>query len=137
MIDQKPPQLTGVVTYINVEGAARASALYQQALGAQELLRTPYKDGDDRLVHCCLGLNGGWLLVSDFFPEHGLDPVKPRGYTLHLQVPDVDTAYQRAVDAGFTVLRPIELMFWGDRYGELTDPFGVRWSLATTPKSGQ
>ncbi len=128
------PTITGVVTYINVEGAAAASDLYQRALGAAELLRMPYKDGDDRLIHCCLGLNGGWLMVSDFFPEHGFNPVSPQGYTLHLQVPDVDAAFARAVEAGFEVLRPVELAFWGDRYGELKDRFGVRWSIATTPK---
>jgi PhnB protein len=134
MTDQLP-QVTGVTAYINVEGAAEASVLYQRALGARELVRMPYKDGDGRLIHCHLEINGGNLMVSDFFPEHGFNPVKPQGYTLHLQVPDVDAAWARAVEAGFEVLMPIQLMFWGDRYGQLRDRFGVSWSLATTPKS--
>lgn len=133
MTTQAPP-LTGVIAYINLEGAAEASALYQRALGAREVLRMPYKDGDDRLIHCHLEINGGNLMISDFFPEHGFDPVKPRGYTLHLQVPDVDAAWEKAVRAGLEVVKPLELMFWGDRYGQLKDRFGVCWSLATTPK---
>lgn len=134
MTDQLP-QVTGVTAYINVEGAAEASALYQRALGAKELVVMPYKDGDGRLMHCCLEINGGHLMLSDFFPEHGFDPEKPQGYTLHLQVPDVDAAWERAVREGFEVVLPIQLMFWGDRYGQLKDRFGVRWSLATTPKA--
>ncbi len=129
------PALTGVITYINLEGAADASALYQRAFGANELTRLPYKDGDERLIHCHLEVNGGHLMVSDFFPEHGFDPEKPQGYTLHLQVPDVDAAWARAVAEGLGVVMPIQLMFWGDRYGQLKDRFGVRWSLATTPKA--
>ncbi|HWT51307.1 MAG TPA: glyoxalase/bleomycin resistance/extradiol dioxygenase family protein [Caulobacter sp.] len=134
MTDQLP-QLTGVVAYINLEGAAEASDLYQRALGARELVRMPYKDGDPRVMHCCLEINGGHLMLSDFFPEHGFSPVVPQGYTLHLQVPDVDAAWARAVEAGFEVVMPIQLMFWGDRYGQLKDRFGVSWSLATTPKA--
>ena len=129
------PPLDGVVAYINVEGAAEASVLYQRAFGAVELARMPYKDGDGRLIHCHLALNGGNLMLSDFFPEHGFDPEKPQGYTLHLQTPDVDAAWERAVKAGLEVVMPIQLMFWGDRYGQLKDRFGVRWSLATTPKA--
>jgi uncharacterized glyoxalase superfamily protein PhnB len=134
MTDQSPP-LTGVIAYINLEGAAEASALYQRAFGARELVRMPYKDDDGRLIHCHLEINGGNLMVSDFFPEHGFNPEKPQGYTLHLQVADVDAAWERAVKEGLEVAMPIELMFWGDRYGQLKDKFGVRWSLATTPKA--
>lgn len=129
------PPLDGVTAYINLEGAAEASALYQRALGAREVLRMPYKDDDARLIHCHLEINGGHLMISDFFPEHGFNPVKPQGYTLHLQVPDVDAAWARAVEAGFEVVMPIQLMFWGDRYGQLKDRFGVAWSLATTPQT--
>jgi len=134
MTDQLP-QLTGVVAYLNLEGAAEASELYQCALGARELVRMPYKDDDARLIHCHLEINGGNLMISDFFPEHGFGTENPQGYTLHLQVPDVDAAWERAVNAGFEVVMPIQLMFWGDRYGQLKDKFGVRWSLATTPKA--
>jgi PhnB protein len=134
MTDQPPP-LTGVVAYINLEGAAEASSLYQRAFGARELVRMPYKDDDARLIHCHLAINDGNLMISDFFPEHGFDPEKPQGYTLHLQVPDVDAAWEQALAEGLEVVLPLQLMFWGDRYGQLKDKFGVRWSLATTPKA--
>lgn len=127
--------LGGVIAYINLEGAADAADLYQRAFGATERVRMPYKHGDERLMHCHLEINGGHVMVSDFFPEHGFDPVKPQGYTLHLQVPDVDAAWARAVEAGLTVVKPVELMFWGDRYGIVKDRFGVSWSIATSPKA--
>jgi PhnB protein len=82
-------------------------------------------------------INGGLVMMSDDFPEFadgrsstpealGGSPV-----TIHLNLADVDAAWQRAVDAGATVTMPLEDQFWGDRYGQLTDPFGHRWSLAT------
>ncbi len=51
--------------------------------------------------------------------------------TIHLQVEDADTVFNQAVEAGATVAMPLSNMFWGDRYGQLTDPFGYRWSIAS------
>jgi len=48
---------------------------------------------------------------------------------MHLQVDDIDTWFQRALDAGARALMPVDLMFWGDRYGILRDPFGIQWSM--------
>ena len=52
----------------------------------------------------------------------------------HLQLEDVDPAWEKAVAAGCEVTHPLQLMFWGDRYGTLRDPFQISWSLASTPK---
>jgi PhnB protein len=125
----------GVIPYINVESAAEASAFYQKAFGATELFRLPFEDGK-RLMHCHLHINGGSLMMSDCYAEMGMELQKSHSYTMHLQVDDVDAWWQRAVDAGVEVLMPLELMFWGDRYGRVRDPFGVHWSLASTPKAG-
>jgi PhnB protein len=73
-------------------------------------------------------------MLHDEFPEYvgraDVDSGSPRGLTLHLQVDNADTWFDRAVAAGATVAMPLENMFWGDRYGQITDPFGYRWSIA-------
>ena len=128
-----PPTVTGVTPYINVQGASEASAFYQKAFGAKELMRMPAEDGK-RLMHCHLEINGGPLLISDCWPEEGHPHQPSNSFTMHLQVDDIDAWWKRAVDAGATPVMPIADMFWGDRYGTLRDPFDVNWSLGQTPK---
>lgn len=132
MADPIMPSLVGVTPYINVDGAARAAELYQKAFGAREVQRLTMDDGV-RLMHCALEINGGALMISDCFPEMGMPLQTSNSYTMHLQVDDVDTWWARAVEAGLEVVHPLQLMFWGDRYGTLRDTFGVNWSLASTP----
>jgi PhnB protein len=67
--------------------------------------------------------------------EVARQPADSKGSTLHLQVDDVEARWQRAVDAGAHVVMPLQLMFWGDLYGTLRDPFGVDWSVATSARS--
>lgn len=127
----KPAPMTGVTPYVNVDGADAASAFYQRAFGAQEMMRIPDRDGK-RLLHCHVRINGGDLMLSDLFPEMGMTTAPSDNYTLHLQVDDIDAWWARATGAGAQVVTPVELMFWGDRYGVLKDPFGVKWSLGQT-----
>jgi len=120
--------LGGIVPYLELDGASKAAAFYQQAFAACEVFRYPIDD-KGRTMHIHLHLNGGSLMLSDPYPEHG-HPHKPaQGYTLHLKVDDVDAWWQRAVAAGAEVVLPLQKMFWGDRYGQLRDPFGVLWSM--------
>jgi uncharacterized glyoxalase superfamily protein PhnB len=122
--------LGGVTPYLNVEGAGKAADFYIRAFGATEMARMP-PDDKGRTMHIHLYINGGSLMLADFFPEHGHPPVKHQGYDLHLQVDDVEPVWKRAVDAGAEIVMPVERMFWGHRYGVLRDPFGVRWSVAS------
>jgi PhnB protein len=122
------PDLTGVVPYLTVSDAAAAAELYKRAFGAEEIQRLPAGNGP-RLMHCHLRINGGSLMFSDAFPEHGHDLKTPQSFVLHLQVDDVDAWWRRAVEAGVEVVKPLEKMFWGDRYGQVRDPFGITWSL--------
>ena len=72
--------------------------------------------------------------MADEFPEWGsLGPKALKGspVTLHLYVEDADKAFAQAINAGATVKMPLANMFWGDRYGIVTDPFGHQWSIAT------
>ena len=124
----------GVIPYLRVRGAKAAVDFYVQAFGAVEFSRHPAEDGE-RLMHSHLGINGGSVMLSDEFPEHGGETGAPAGVTLHLTLDDPDLWWNRAVAAGAAVKMPLADQFWGDRYGILTDPFGHTWSLSSVPKT--
>jgi PhnB protein len=130
------PEPPPVSPYLTVDNAGAAIAFYQKAFGAKVAARQDTPDGK-KVIHAALLINGGLVMLCDDFPEMrggakgtpsalGGSPV-----TLHLDLPDVDATFARAVDAGATVTMPLADQFWGDRYGGLIDPFGHRWSLAT------
>jgi uncharacterized glyoxalase superfamily protein PhnB len=123
------PVLGGVVPYLTVDGAWDAADFYVRALGAKDMARIP-RDEKGRTMHVHLQVNGGSLMLSDAYPDHGHPWQAPAGFMLHLQVDDVDAWWDRAVKAGMTVVTPLQKMFWGDRYGQLLDPYGVKWSMA-------
>ena len=127
------PPMTGITPHLNLVGASEASAFYQKAFGARETFRLPADDGQ-RLMHCALVINGSDLMICDCFPEmgHGYEHQPSASFTMHLQVDDIDAWFDRAVQAGAEVLEPVSLMFWGDRYSRLCDPFGVCWSMGQT-----
>lgn len=113
--------------------AAQAVEFYQKAFGAEVLAL--HKGPDGRVMHAALRVNGGILYLADECPEYGCPGPATLGgspVTLHLQVADCDAVFNRAVEAGCTVQMPLTEMFWGDRYGVLTDPYGHKWSVATT-----
>jgi PhnB protein len=131
-IDRNAP---GLAPHLTCRGAAKAIDFYKKAFGAVELMRLAGPDG--KLMHGAVLINGAMVMLNDEMPEHGaLSPLALKGtpVTLHLNVPDVDAAFARAVKAGATVLMPVADMFWGDRYGIVTDPFGHAWSIATHKK---
>jgi len=113
-------------------GAADAIEFYKRAFGAVEEGRMPGPDG--RLMHASVRIGDSALMLVDEMPEYGaLGPKSLNGspVTVHLYVTDVDAVVAQAVAAGATATMPVADMFWGDRYGQLTDPFGHRWSVAT------
>lgn len=122
----------GAVTpHIVVRGAAEAAAWYARALAAEELSRVPLPDG--RLLSVELRFGDSTVMVADEFPE--LDVLSPEtiggtAVVLHLSTDDVDALWQRALDAGGEVLHPLADQFWGNRQGQIADPFGHRWNLA-------
>jgi len=88
----------------------------------------------DRIGHAEIKIGDSFVMLADEFPEMDHLGPKARGGTtvsLLVYVNDVDNAFKTAIDAGATLLRPLENQFWGDRMGSLTDPFGHQWSLAT------
>jgi PhnB protein len=122
------PVKGGLIAYLTVDGAIKAADFYGRAFGAEEAMRVP-PDGKGRTMHVHLYVNGTSLMLSDAFPEYGHPLEKPQSFNLTLQVDDIDRWWKRAVDAGCEVVTPVERMFWGDRYGQLRDPFGVMWAM--------
>jgi PhnB protein len=122
-----------ITPHLTVRGAEAAVAFYCRAFGAAELYRNLAPDGKS-VMHAELLLGDSRFLLHDEFPESGeVSPLDGQntGVKLHLYVEDVDDLYERAVEAGATVLMPLQDCFWGDRYAILRDPFGHRWSMAT------
>lgn len=118
--------------YLAVDDAAEAIEFYKQAFGAKERLRMDGPNGT--IGHAELEIGDSVFMLADPMPQSNYTPPKELGGTstgLLLYVEDVDTVFQRAVDAGATVTMPVENMFWGDRFGQLTDPFGHGWQVAT------
>ena len=125
---QNPTVKGGVVAYLSLDGAIKASEFYQKAFGAEIAASHP-PDDKGRTMHVHLYINGGSVMLSDPYPEHGHPYVPAAGFSLMLPVDDIDGWFQRAVDAGCTSVMPPTDMFWGDRYGQLKDPFGVLWAM--------
>ncbi|MBO9709331.1 MAG: glyoxalase/bleomycin resistance/extradiol dioxygenase family protein [Caulobacter sp.] len=136
MTDTQPPALPpvsgGIVPYLQPSNATAAAEFYAKAFGAEVLYQIP-PDEHGRTMHIHLRVNGNSLMLSDAYPDHGHPLETPGAFTLHMQVDDVDAWFDRAAKAGCQVLLPVQLMFWGDRYGQLKDPYGFSWSIATTP----
>ncbi len=120
-----------ITPHIVVKGAERAVAFYREAFGAEEIDRIPTPDG--RLMSVQLQIGDGLMHVADEFPEMGVLAPPSVGGTavvLALDVPDADGAFAQAIAAGATIRQPLQDMFWGDRHGQLDDPFGHRWNIS-------
>lgn len=123
-----------ITPHLVIKGADEAIAFYGKAFGAEEIcrMRMPAEDGGMKIGHAELRLGDSVLFLADEFPQQGV--TGPNGHSpvvIHLYVPDVDTVFNRAIEAGATAVMPPADMFWGDRYGKLVDPFGHHWALAT------
>ena len=127
-----PPGMTAVTPHLVCAGAAEAIEFYKKAFGAVEEARLPGPDG--KLMHAMVRIGGAAIMLVDEMPHcNALGPKTLKGspVTLHLYVEDADAFAAHAEQAGATVTMPVQDMFWGDRYGCLTDPFGHQWSVAT------
>lgn len=124
----------GVVPYLTFDGAAAVIDFYKQAFDAKEITRMHGQDGK-KIMHCQLEINGGALMLADNFPEFGMGGVqRSSSYVMQLILADGQPWWDRAVKAGCTPLMPFEVAPWGDRYGQLRDPYGVTWAMNTPAK---
>ncbi|OWY30427.1 VOC family protein [Herbaspirillum robiniae] len=127
-----PPGMHSITPHLVCAGAAEAIEFYKKAFGAREGGRLAGPDG--RLMHAHINIGDSSLMLVDEMPEWKCLGPKALGgspVTIHLYVEDVDAVFAQAVAAGAQVKMPVADMFWGDRYGQLVDPFGHSWSVAT------
>jgi PhnB protein len=127
-----PDGYHSVTPYLIMRDAAKAIDFYKRALGATELFRMDAPGG--KIGHAEIRIGDSVVMISDESPQGGCVSPQTLGgsaVSLFLYVPDVDAAFKRAVDAGAkSGMAPTD-MFWGDRFGKLTDPFGHDWAMAT------
>ena len=127
-----PEGMHNVTPHLVCAGAADAIEFYKKAFNAVDMARIPQPDG--KIMHASIRIGDSVVMLVDEFPDWGVRGPKSLGgspVTIHLYVEDVDAFIERAVGAGATITMPIAEMLWGDRYGQLEDPFGHRWSVAT------
>ncbi len=116
-----------------IRGAAEAIEFYKAAFGAVEVSRFTAPDGKG-IMHAEIKIGDSSIMLCDEFPNcGGMSPTTAGGSTgsVYLYLDDVDSVYHKAVSAGAKGDMPPVNMFWGDRFGKVTDPFGHSWSLAT------
>jgi PhnB protein len=127
-----PEGMHTLTPHLICDGASEAIAFYTDAFGAVEQSRLPGPDG--KLMHACLKIGDSMLMLVDEMAGCGvLGPKSLKGspVSIHLYVTNVDAALEQAVAAGARVIMPLADMFWGDRFAQIEDPFGHRWTMAT------
>jgi PhnB protein len=126
--------------YLVVSNGAAAIDFYKNAFGAVELVRHA-APGTDKLMHAHLVIHGGHLMLADdFSAQMGGKSETPEALggspvTFHIHTEDADAVWATALAAGADVTMPLADQFWGDRYGQLRDPFGHKWSIGQTLRS--
>jgi uncharacterized glyoxalase superfamily protein PhnB len=128
-----PREFHTITPYLAIKGAEHAIEWYEKAFGAKEFRSERQATPDAKIIHARIKIGDSIVMMSDVFPgTTHKDPLElgASSVTLHIYSIEVDSLWKRAVDAGAKVDMPIGDMFWGERYGQLTDPFGHSWSLS-------
>ena len=134
-VEPVPTDRKGIIPHLTVSNGEAALKYYAEAFGAEILHTVPIEDG--RLIHAEFKIGDTVFYMNDDFPEMTdgkcITPEALGGssVTIHQYVADVDAALAKAEAAGGKITIPADDMFWGDRYGQVTDPFGQTWSFAT------
>jgi PhnB protein len=121
-----------VTPYLSVRNAAQALDFYKRAFGAEEVMRMNNPQG--AVSHAEIKIGDSIVMIAEEASSSGLRSPQSLGsstVSIFLYLNDVDTTFKQAISAGAKEQQPLSNMFWGDRYGRLTDPFGHSWSLAT------
>jgi len=121
-----------ITPHLVIKGAAEAIEFYKRALGAE--VRSKMTGPGGTIGHAELKIGDSIIFLADEFPQSPFKSPQTLGSTttsFHIYVPDVDAAFKRAISAGGREVMPVADMFWGDRFGQFTDPFGHNWSIAT------
>lgn len=127
-----PENYHAITPYLIIKGAAKAIDFYKTVFGAAEIMRMPGPEG--RIGHAELKIGDSIFMLADEHPE--IDARGPESYggtpvSLMVYVQDVDSVFKKALAAGAKELRPVKNQFYGDRSGNLADPFGHKWTIST------
>jgi PhnB protein len=128
-----PQGVHTITPHLSVKGGDKAIEFYKKAFGAE--VTGVHHTPDGKVMHAGLKVGDSMLFLADEFPGmHGAcaspQTLNGTSITLNLYFEDVDRRFNQAVSAGATVVMPLQNQFWGDRYGQLKDPFGHVWALA-------
>ncbi len=126
-----PDGYHAITPSIICRNAAAAIDFYKKAFGAKEIMRMDGPGGT--ITHAELKIGDSAIMLSDEFPGRAVAPNASAlpSSSLFLYVTDADATFKQAVDAGAKATMPMMDMFWGDRYGNVVDPFGHHWGIAT------
>ncbi len=127
-----PDGYTPVTPYLTIKGAAKAIDFYKKVFGAEEVMRLEEPGG--KIAHAEIAIGGARIMLHDEAPEwKALSPqtIGDSGSFVMLYLNDPDAVVKRAAEAGATVLMEVADQFYGDRCGNIKDPFGHKWAIAT------
>ena len=130
-----PDGFHSVTPGLVVRGGIEALEFYKAAFGAEVIARMDTPDG--KLMHAEFRIGNSIVMLGEECPDWGVVAPETLGgspVSLNIYVEDCDAVFNRAVEAGATVKMPVADMFWGDRYGKITDPFGHSWGILTHVK---
>lgn len=130
-VEPIPKGFNTVTPYLHIDGVAEALEWYKKAFGAKEQTRQEVPGG--KIMHARIKIGDSIVMMSDSFPGGATQSPTALGSTtttLHIYTKNVDKLWQQAVDAGAKISQPLDNQFWGERYGQLKDPFGHSWSLS-------
>ena len=128
-----PEGFNSVNAALVVKDGRKALEFYKQAFGATmgTCMTVP---GSDAILHAEIRIGNSTIMIGEENPQMDLKSAESLGgspVSLYIYVDDVDATFQRAVDSGCTEIQPVADMFWGDRYGQVADPFGYKWGIST------
>jgi PhnB protein len=126
-----PPGFHTLTIHLTVRGCAEYIDFLKCAFHAEEISRSPGAGG--KLMHANVRIGNTILMLNDDFPEFGAPPIAEGNWPLRLSlyVSDADATWADAVAAGCQPVFPLQDQFWGDRYGQVRDPAGFVWGIAT------
>ncbi|MFN7996010.1 MAG: VOC family protein [Bryobacteraceae bacterium] len=126
-----PAGFSTLTLHLTVRGCAEYIDFLKRAFSAHEISRSPGPGG--KLIHANVKIGDTIFMLNDEFPEFGGPPIAEGNWPLRLSlyVPDADATWAQALSAGCKPVFPLQDQFWGDRYGQVKDPFGFVWGIAT------
>ena len=132
-----PKRYHALTPTLTVRDVAQAIDFYKKAFGVKEIMRMPGPDGKT-IMHAELKIGDSHFMLGQEMPEmNHKSPESLNGTPvgLYLYVKDADKVFDQAVKAGAKVVNPVADAFWGDRNGQIKDPFGHDWGIATRKRN--